>query len=125
MPIQFPPPKRGNPFDRWQWQAGSKGPQQQIAPNLARVGTPFSQLSLNPGIGSGVRVPVNLRNLGQFYQHGDKSGARLNPAADFGKAAPIPGDVQQRASRTLSAVRAYPVEFPWKRPHLSIPLLHF
>lgn len=78
MPIQFPIPPRDNPFDRVQWQRGARVPQQQVNPNLGRVGVPFSASTLNPGHGRGVRVPVNVRNLGKQYQA--TLPARVNPA---------------------------------------------
>ena len=77
MPIQFPQPAQDSPFDRWLWKRGAKPPQQQPAPNLARVGTPFTKDSLNPG--RGVRIAVNLRQPGKQLQY--QSRATVNPAA--------------------------------------------
>ena len=82
MPIQFPQPARGNPFDRWQWQRGAKCPQQQVQPNLAVIGAPLSSKALHPGIGRGARKAVNLRNLGTMYQHGGGAPG-VNPASDL------------------------------------------
>jgi hypothetical protein len=81
MPIEFPLPPRGNPFDRWLWQRNGKCPQQQPNPNLSRIGVPFTSSTFDPGIGSNVRVPVNVRNLGKFYKHGNTSAAVVNPAS--------------------------------------------
>lgn len=69
MPIQFPTPLRGNPFDRWIWQWGARNaPQVQRSPNLARIGTPFTKNSLNPGFGSGIALRVNLRQPSIMYR---------------------------------------------------------
>jgi len=89
MPIQFPV-KQGptNPFGDWLWKKSARCPQQQVQPNLAKIGEPLSAKCLNPGIwrpSQGIRP--NLRNLGKMYQSGGMSGAYANPASSIFKMA--------------------------------------
>lgn len=80
MPIQFPLPERGNPFDRWKWQVRPRlNPLQQKNPNLGHVGMPFNASKLAPGLPRPDSIGKNVRNLGKMYQHGERSGAMPNP----------------------------------------------
>lgn len=77
MPIAFPPSRRGNPFDRWQWQRGAKPAQQQVPPNLAKVGFPFTENALAPGVPHARRP--NLTCLGSPYTDVTMT-SQVNPA---------------------------------------------
>lgn len=86
MPIAFPVVKRGNVFDRWLWQSGAPSyfpgasmATSQQAPNLGRVGSPFTQNNLDPGLPRPESIRTNLRRLGTMYRHGGDQ-AMVNPA---------------------------------------------
>lgn len=80
MPIRFPIPLRGNPFNRWNWQRGAVPPVQK-APNLAHPGLPFTASTLAPGFWRPRTIAANTRDLGRMYRHGERTGAYPNPAA--------------------------------------------
>lgn len=105
MPIQFPQPKMGNPFDNWLWQRGAKPPQQQNAPNLARVGAPFNRNTLDGGLpGRGVQLPKNLRRPSTFYVD-PASTARVNPASQVAQMGSLgDGCVQRIFVRALGSL---------------------
>jgi hypothetical protein len=77
MPIQFPPAP--------QWTSLNdasklfKVPGVQMQPNLARVGSPFTQNTFNPGIAVPAARAVNVRQLGVNYTAPTET-ARVNPA---------------------------------------------
>lgn len=79
MPIQFPLPPRGNPFDRWFWQWGTPPSR-----GFAQAGTLFTRPNIvpygimDPGIGRPT-YRTNLRELIRTYRD-PKQNAVVNPA---------------------------------------------
>lgn len=91
--MEFPPPRRDNPLDRWKWQQGAKPPVQR-APSIAAPGLPF-RATPRP----------NLQRLGVTYGDAGQT-AIVNPAAAIGSPSKVGGVVAPRVPRALGSLRA-------------------
>lgn len=99
MPIQFPPPLRGNPFDRWQWIRGAKPPMQQPSILIAA-----SRDGLAPCFPRPKSVATNLRQPNRMYRA--EAPSYNNPAFSLGTARVYGGDgTIRQATRVFNSSR--------------------